>query len=88
MLIPDWTGILRVIIFTLISMQVLLNNKPAYKLNAKRKINLEQGGKANRYDLEGILMWIPHSVCKYNEKEETILIYEWWYNKYLKNIDC
>lgn len=82
MLIPDWTGILRVIIFTLISMQVLLNNKPAYKLNAKRKINLEQGGKANRYDLEGVLMWIPHSVCKYNENEETILIYEWWYNKY------
>lgn len=71
--------------------QVLLNGKPAYKLNAVRVAETPQAG---RYKLDGFTTWIPKSVSKFTRSTEpqesddevgAILILDWFYNKNIKN---
>ena len=57
---------------------LLLNDKPAVKVFA---LKVQAVGQASLYDCEGDEVWVPNSVCQYNESEETLLIEEWWYVK-------
>lgn len=61
---------------------VILDGKPAYKINAK--FEGIKRPKAALYKCGTVNIWMPFSVSKYNEAEETILIHTWYYDKNIK----
>lgn len=65
-------------------MNLILNDQPAVKIFARRLVD-KPAFKAVLYDCEGDKKWIPRKVSKYNDKDGTLLIEEWFYNKEFKN---
>lgn len=63
--------------------QILLNDKPAYKIKATRRW---QTDKAILLNCQGSEHWFPLSDCEYNHEEKTAIISEFMYNlKFGKN---
>lgn len=58
-----------------------VNDQPAIKIKAKR---IQKMDNTSKYDCEGDKVWIANSCCIYNEKEHTLLIQEWLYNRMVK----
>jgi hypothetical protein len=59
---------------------IFLHEKPAVKVNAKI-VTWGVTDKAKLYNIDGDEKWIPNSLCKFDEKEGTLTIEEWFYNK-------
>jgi len=59
---------------------IFLHEKPAVKVNAKI-VTWGVTDKAKLYNIDGDEKWIPNSLCEYNDKEKTLIIEEWFYNK-------
>ena len=59
-------------------MNILLNGKPAYKINATL---LTQTDSALYLDFEGDRIWVPKKLCKYNAGEKTVIITDWFYKQ-------
>jgi hypothetical protein len=59
---------------------VFLHGKRAIKVNAKIVL-WGVTSKAKLYNIDGDERWIPNSLCEFDEKENTLLIEEWFYNK-------
>lgn len=65
-------------------MNITLNGNPAYKINAKLITSTD---KALYLDCEGDKIWIPRKLCKFNGKENTLIIIDWFYNqKFNRNL--
>jgi hypothetical protein len=63
---------------------MFLNGKRAVKVNAK-PIMWGASNKARLYNIDGDEKWVPRSISKYNEKEGTLIIEEWFYDKLFPN---
>ena len=59
-------------------MNITLNDQPAYKINAKK---LTETSSALFLDCEGDKIWIPKKLCKYNSKDNTVIIVDWFYKQ-------
>ena len=63
--------------------QILLNDKPAYKIKATRRW---QTDKAILLNCEGEEHWFPNGHFEYDHEEKTAIISEYMYNlKFDKN---
>jgi hypothetical protein len=63
---------------------IFLHGNRAVKVNAKSKM-WGVTDAARLYNIDGDDKWIPNSLCEYNEKEGTLIIEEWFYNKLFNN---
>lgn len=63
---------------------MFLNGCRAVKVNAK-PIMWGASKKARLYNIDGDEVWVPRSLSKYDEKEGTLLIEEWFYNRLFEN---
>jgi hypothetical protein len=59
---------------------VFLHGKRAIKVNAQIVL-WGVTPKAKLYNIDGDEQWIPNSLCEFDEKENTLVIEEWFYNK-------
>lgn len=55
---------------------------PAVKINAKLVV---RGKKSNLYYCEGDEVWIPNSLCQYDDKNKELLIQEWKYEQMVED---
>jgi hypothetical protein len=63
---------------------VFLHGKPAVKVNGEFVL-WGVTDKAKLYNIDGDEKWIPNSLCEYNDKEKSLIIEEWFYNKIFEN---
>jgi len=59
---------------------MFLHGKRAIKVNAQIVL-WGVASKAKLYNIDGDERWIPNSLCEFDEKENTLIIEEWFYNK-------
>jgi hypothetical protein len=59
---------------------VFLHGKPAVKVNGEFVL-WGVTDKAKLYNIGGNEKWLPNSLCEYNDKEKSLIIEEWFYNK-------
>jgi hypothetical protein len=66
------------------SRDVTLHGKRAVKVNAET-VMWGVSEKAQLFNIDGEERWVPKSLSEYNEKEKTLIIEEWFYNKIFKD---
>ena len=60
--------------------ELTINGKPAVKI---RETKIMSTKKALYLNCEGDEVWIPRSLCVFNDDEQTVLVSEWFYeNKF------
>jgi hypothetical protein len=63
---------------------IFLHGKNVVKVNAK-KVMWGMTTRAQLYNIDGDEKWVPNSLCEYNDKEKSLIIEEWFYNKLFPN---
>ena len=57
---------------------LVVNNQPAVKIKARL---IKKYDRFGFYNCEGDKVSIANSCCEYNDKDKTLLIQEWLYNR-------